>query len=469
MDIKIDYDRDARLRFARITPETTKLLRAFWPHIERRLPQILERFYDHLFAVPKLAAMVGAERARLKKAQTTHWTRLFQGSFDEVYMRGIHAIGLTHKRIGLEPRWYMAGYQFVLNELVDLARSTYRFRPARCIATVKAVNQALVLDMELAISSYTDETMRDINNCVQNVGSALEHMAKGKLDTRIVIDFAPHFQKLKDDYNSASARLDETVAGVVNSARLIASSSSEISKASADLSRRTEQQAASLEQTAAALEQITATTRHTAENSKRASQIVGGAKTDAEDGGRIVEAAIAAMAQIEQSSKEIAAITGVIDEIAFQTNLLALNAGVEAARAGEAGKGFAVVATEVRALAQRSGEAAKDIRKLITTSGEHVAAGVKHVAETGEALKHIAEQVTAINSLINEVAQASEQQSRGINEVSVAVGNLDQVTQQNAAMVEQSTAASHSLSGEAEQLQKMTSFFSSGDGRARAA
>ena len=469
MDAKIDYDRDARLRFAGITPDTAKLLRAFWPRVERRLPAILERFYDHLFAVPKLAAMVGGQRARLNKAQTAHWARLFQGTFDEQYMRGIHAIGLTHKKIGLEPRWYMAGYQFVLNELVDLARSSYRFRPTRCVATIKAVNQALVLDMELAISSYTDETMRDINTCVENVGSALEHMAKGKLDARIAIEFSPHFQKLKDDYNSASARLDETVAGVVSSARIIASSSSEISKASADLSRRTEQQAASLEQTAAALEQITATTRHTAENSKRASGIVGAAKTDAVEGSRIVEAAIAAMSQIEQSSREIAAITGVIDEIAFQTNLLALNAGVEAARAGEAGKGFAVVATEVRALAQRSGEAAKDIRKLITASGEHVAAGVRHVAETGQALKHIAEQVTEINGLVNEVAQASEQQSRGINEVSLAVGNLDQVTQQNAAMVEQSTAASHSLSGEAEQLQKMTNFFSSGDGRARAA
>jgi methyl-accepting chemotaxis protein len=458
----IDFDRDARLRFARIDSETTDALQAFWPQVERHLPQVLDRFYDHLVKVPKLAAILGQQQTRLKQSQTTHWQRLFRGSFDESYMQGIHRIGLAHKNIGLEPRWYLAGYQIVLNDLVDLAIRTYRFRPWRIAPVIRALNRALMLDAELAISSYMDETMIDINTCVENVGTALEQMARGKLDSRIAVEFAPHFRKLKTDYNTAATRLDETVAGVVESARAVAASAAQISHASEDLAHRTEQQAANLEQTAAALEQITATTKRTAENARNATKVVGAAKKDAEQGGQVVATAIGAMDQIEQSSKQITDIIGVIDEIAFQTNLLALNAGVEAARAGEAGKGFAVVASEVRALAQRSGEASKEIRKLITTSSQQVEAGVKHVGETGTALRRIVEQVIEINALVGEVAQASEQQSTGIHEVSIAVGRLDQVTQQNAAMVEESTAASVHLSQEAARLHEVTTFFTTG-------
>jgi methyl-accepting chemotaxis protein len=187
------------------------------------------------------------------------------------------------------------------------------------------------------------------------------------------------------------------------------------------------------------------------------------AKSAAEEGGRVVETAITAMDKIEQSSKQITDIIGVIDEIAFQTNLLALNAGVEAARAGDAGKGFAVVASEVRALAQRSSEAAKEIKTLIKASSEHVGAGVKYVGESGQALKRIVDQVVQINSLVTEMAQAAEQQSTGIEEVSVAVGQMDQVTQQNAAMVEESTAASRNLASETQALSNLVAFFTVGD------
>jgi methyl-accepting chemotaxis protein len=237
------------------------------------------------------------------------------------------------------------------------------------------------------------------------------------------------------------------------------SGSDEISQASDNLSRRTEQQAASLEETAAALDQITATVRKTAAGAKEASQVVAVARADAEKSGKVVSQAVSAMTEIETSSNQISQIIGVIDEIAFQTNLLALNAGVEAARAGEAGRGFAVVAQEVRALAQRSADAAKEIKTLISTSTQQVEAGVSLVGQTGEALTRIVEQVAAIDNLVREISASASEQATGLNEVNTAVNQMDQVVQQNAAMVEEATAATHSLKNEAKALAEMVARF----------
>ena len=248
----------------------------------------------------------------------------------------------------------------------------------------------------------------------------------------------------------------------------------EISSASDEMSRRTEQQAASLEETAAALDQITATVRRTAEVTREASGVVAKAKVDAQHSGEVVQQAMSAMGAIETSSAQITSIIGVIDEIAFQTNLLALNAGVEAARAGDSGKGFAVVASEVRALAQRSAEAAKEIKALISASTQQVNAGVSLVDETGKALERIVGQVGHINALVTEIAASAQEQSGALAEVNTAVNQMDQVVQQNAAMVEQSTAASHALAREGDELAGLMAQFEvtagapSAPGRARA-
>jgi methyl-accepting chemotaxis protein len=249
---------------------------------------------------------------------------------------------------------------------------------------------------------------------------------------------------------------------VAGNAQGIRSGAGEISTAADDLSRRTEQQAASLEETSAALDQITATVRKTAEGAGHARQVVSSAKQQAQLSGEVVGNAVAAMGHIEKSSAQIGQIIGVIDEIAFQTNLLALNAGVEAARAGDAGRGFAVVAQEVRALAQRSAEAAKEIKGLIQASSGQVALGVELVGETGKALARIAAEVTEIDGAVTEIAASAQEQSTALAEVNTAVNQMDQVTQQNAAMVEQSTAASHSLAQEAEQLATLVGRFSVG-------
>ncbi|WP_269221151.1 methyl-accepting chemotaxis protein [Brevundimonas vesicularis] len=301
------------------------------------------------------------------------------------------------------------------------------------------------------------------------LGQGLSAMSNGDLTHRIDIEFNAKSAQLKTDFNAAISQLQQAVSVVVNNVSGIRSGAGEISQAADDLSRRTEQQAASLEETAAALDEITATVNKTASGARQASDVVRAAKGDAETSGVIVRDAVQAMTAIEGSSTQINQIIGVIDEIAFQTNLLALNAGVEAARAGEAGRGFAVVASEVRALAQRSAEAAKEIKTLISASTGQVGAGVKLVGETGEALQRIVDRVAEIDSLVTEIAASAQEQAVGLAQVNTAVNQMDQVTQQNAAMVEQSTAASHSLAQEAESLQASVAQFRVGSSPSRAA
>jgi methyl-accepting chemotaxis protein len=256
--------------------------------------------------------------------------------------------------------------------------------------------------------------------------------------------------------------MQDALRGISTAAGGIRAGSEEIASASDDLSRRTEQQAASLEETAAALEQITATVRKTATGANEVSSLVANARGGAEKSGQIVAQAVSAMTEIETSSNQVSQIIGVIDEIAFQTNLLALNAGVEAARAGDAGRGFAVVAQEVRALAQRSADAAKEIKTLISTSTQQVGTGVNLVGQTGQALQAIVDQVASIDGLVKEIAASAQEQSTGLHQVNVAVNQMDQVVQQNAAMVEQATAATHSLKGEAGELATLVGRFKVG-------
>ncbi|OYX72616.1 MAG: chemotaxis protein [Caulobacter sp. 35-67-4] len=301
---------------------------------------------------------------------------------------------------------------------------------------------------------------------VTSLAEGLEKLALGDLTFRVTADFPGEYGKLKDDFNGAMASLQETMKVIAASTDGLRTGADEIAHASDDLSRRTEQQAASLEETAAALDELTATVRRTASGARQASDVVSTTRGEATHSGQVVHQAVSAMGEIENSSKQISQIIGVIDEIAFQTNLLALNAGVEAARAGEAGRGFAVVAQEVRALAQRSAEAAKEIKTLISSSTQQVSQGVNLVGQTGEALQRIVVKVGEIDALVTEIAASAAEQATGLNEVNTAVNQMDQVTQQNAAMVEQSTAATHSLKGETTELVRLMARFRVGEGQA---
>jgi methyl-accepting chemotaxis protein len=351
------------------------------------------------------------------------------------------------------------------DEIGAMARAVNVFRDNAL--SLESAN-AQSAEQRLRTESMQKATAEEQQMVVTNLAAALSRLSSGDLTSRIDAAFPDAYVQLRSDFNEAMVQLEEAMSAVLAGVHGMKGGVGEIATAADDLSRRTEQQAASLEETAAALDQITATVRKTAQGAEQANAVVVGAKTDAERSGEVVREAVAAMGEIERSAQKISQIIGVIDEIAFQTNLLALNAGVEAARAGDAGKGFAVVASEVRALAQRSADAAKEIKTLISASTQQVGQGVQLVGRTGQALDGIVDKVSEITGLVSEIAASAQEQASGLAQVNTAVNQMDQVTQQNAAMVEQSTAASANLAKEADDLVHTMARFKTSDSADRA-
>jgi methyl-accepting chemotaxis protein len=305
---------------------------------------------------------------------------------------------------------------------------------------------------EMDIAAEREEHSRRAEAIGSVLGEGLDRLAQGDLVSRIETTLHGPADRLRVNFNSAVGELQQTLVAIASTARIIQSSSGEISGLTEEISSRTGHQASSLEETAGAIDEVTSAVRKTADGANQACRTVSIAKDDAEKSGVVVRQAIEAINGIEKSSKQISQIIGVMDDIAFQTNLLALNAGVEAARAGDAGRGFAVVASEVRALAQRSAEAAKEIKALISTSSTQVEQGVELVAKAGQALERIATHVSEINRAVSVIAASAQEQAGELQQVNTAVNEMDKMTQQNAAMVEQSTAAAGSLTREAEDL-----------------
>lgn len=306
------------------------------------------------------------------------------------------------------------------------------------------------------------EAARQVAKVVEGLGAGLERLARGDLTYRLTDPFAADYIKIQGDFNAAIGQLQETIRNIAQSTSEVSNAATEISSSTTNLSQRTEEQAASLEETSASMEEISATVRKNAENAQHANQLARNTREIANRGGTVAAEAVTAMARIEESSRRIADIISVIDEIARQTNLLALNAAVEAARAGEAGRGFAVVASEVRSLAQRSAQAAKDIKDLITSSAGQVQEGVELVNKAGASLHEIVDSIKDVAAIVAEIASASTEQSSGIEQVTKALSQMDEVTQQNSALVEENAATAKTLEDQQLAMSEQVGFFQYG-------
>lgn len=477
---------DERLTFMGMDEGTRSALRRLKPLLATSLGPALAVFYEKLRATPQTRQFFSDDRhmAKAKGAQERHWRMIADAEFSDAYAHAVRAIGKTHARLGLEPRWYIGGYAILVEQLIHAVvadrwpKMLFRGKGRADDASqaLSSLVKAVFLDMELSISIYLEELeekrrqSEDARKIAEqnqakafaSLATALESISHGDLQARLDGDLAKEFDKLRDDFNGAVAKLQEAFVKVSVSTNAIYGAANEIAQASDDLAKRTETQVANLEETSAALAQIAGTVNNTAASTQHATKVVAATKTEAEESGKVVSLTVEAMGRIEKSSGDIGQIIGVIDEIAFQTNLLALNAGVEAARAGESGRGFAVVASEVRALAQRSAQAAKEIKSLISASSSEVEAGVDLVARAGKALQRIVAQVAEIDKVVGDIAVGASEQATGLAEVSKAVSQMDQVTQQNAAMVEETTAASQGLRMEASSLADAVSRFNVG-------
>lgn len=449
--------------------------------IAASLDGALDIFYGKARVHPDTAKFFSSEShiQHAKSRQVRHWENIASARFDDTYVEAVTTVGRTHARLGLEPRWYIGGYALILEQIVrrviaaQMPGRLLRKKRDKVSDGISAVMKAALVDMDYAISVYLDSLdqerkkaeqqqallKQDQDVAIDALDRALATLASGDLTSPLTEQVAENFTALKDNYNSSLLGLGTAISEIHRAVALVSAQSHEISSATNEMARRTEKQATALEETAAALEEISTISRQAQDRTNEIQGLVHKSAMEATDSGLVVEQAITAMSQIESSSREMTEIISVIDEIAFQTNLLALNAGVEAARAGDQGKGFAVVAQEVRELAQRSAKAAKEITALIGKSSEEVVRGVGLVNRTGSALQSIGDQVRSINDHMVSISKSSHEQATGIAEINAAIGSLDSITQQNAAMVEESSAATAKLSDEAIKLERLVADF----------
>jgi len=425
-------------------------------------PKALANLYSKIAQTPETAnffsSRAGMDHAKAK--QIEHWAAMYAGTADNGYFESAQKIGRIHARIGLSPQWYIGAYATVLDDVITgLLRSSLGPLANGVARSVGAMIKMALLDMEVALSTYFEVEEETRASVIGAVGDALRRLTEG--DFTVPLTGLPAgYAAIQNDFETMRTKVASALSQVAETSSAVDVGAQEIRQASDDLARRTEQQAASLEEASAAMTGLAGSVQTTASDAVHMHDSVQQAHGDAQAGGAVVSEAVGAMNDIHRSAQEIGKIISVIDGIAFQTNLLALNAGVEAARAGDAGRGFAVVANEVRALAQRSAEAALDIKKLIGESSAQAERGVDLVGQTGDTFARIVGKVGEIAELASSIADVARAQATNIGQVRETVRELDTMTQQNAAMVEEATAASRNLAGEADRMAALVGRFS---------
>jgi methyl-accepting chemotaxis protein len=488
----------SRLEFIGLDEASRARLADVRPHVEAHLSPALDKFYAKLSTVPEVSRFFDGkpQMSRAQGKQVGHWQAIAAGQLDDDYFQSSTKVGLRHAQIGLEPRWHIGGYGLIMETLVRglvhdvmaeavkptkgrFGRSVPR-KPEDIMADVDSMSESLVavlkamlLDIDIGVSAYFRKLTEDsraaddaarakIRDAVEATGTVLTKVAEGDLTHRVTATLDAEFDGIKDCTNGVVDRLTAIVGQLQNSSRSLKNATGEILAGANDLADRTTRQAATIEQTSASVEQLTTTVT---ENAKRASTVSEKAHMVAKNaisGGETMNLANEAMSAIEASSSKISKIIGLIDDIAFQTNLLALNASVEAARAGEAGKGFAVVAVEVRRLAQSAANASSEVKQLIEASAAEVRNGTALVSKATETLQDIVAGAEESASLIDSIAQANRLQSEALSEVSVAVRQMDEMTQHNAALVEETNAAIEQTEGQANELDRIVDIFDTG-------
>lgn len=390
-------DRDRRIAFMQIDDATGAALREFWPVVEKSLPDILEGFYAHVEGVPELARMVGGQSARLKDAQTSHWARLFSGRFDQAYVEGVRTIGLIHNKIGLEPRWYIGAYNFVLRHLMALAVKTYRFRQAKLNAVQRAVTAAVMLDMDFAISVYQEAMIAERQKRQDHVDAAI---------TR----FDAAMRAALETVGAAATQMETTAGSLATGAEQTSQQATAVAGAAEEASTNVQTVASAAEELSSSISEIS---RQVSEST----QVTATAVTEAEN-------TAAQVHELEQAAGCIGNVVNLINEIAGQTNLLALNATIEAARAGEAGKGFAVVANEVKELAGQTAKATEEVTSHITGIQEATKTAGGAIESIGSTINRVNEIAAAIASGVEEQGSATQEIARSVQEAAAGANSV---------------------------------------------
>lgn len=425
-------DRDARMRFLRIDADTGELLRGFWVLAEQALPDILEGFYRHLSGEPRLAALIGNDMPRLKKAQSSHWARLFNGRFDHDYMHGVRMIGLMHNKIGLEPRWYIGGYNFVLCRLVALAVSKYRWTPARMAGVLTALNTAVMLDMDIAISAYQEAMLAERQKQQDTIAAAIRGF-DGRM--KIVLE-----------------TLGSSAAGLQGVANALAASAERSTRQSSVVAAGSEEASTNVQAVAASTEELASSIKEIGRQVSESARMTGVAVDQAARSGAAIES-------LARAAQRIGDVVELINTIAAQTNLLALNATIEAARAGEAGRGFAVVAAEVKALAEQTAKATGEIGQQVLSIQEATRESVGIIHQIGATIASVDEVATAIAAAVEqqgvataEIARNVQEAAQGTHDVSSNIGGVSHAASQTGVTASELLSASQELSGQTDAL-----------------